>query len=183
MNVAPFVGSPRDVVEKMLELVKPKPGEILYDLGSGDGRVLIMAAKKFGANCVGIELRGDLISRAVEEIKKLNLESRIQIIKGDFFDIDVSNADIVFLYLTTSANEKLRPKLEKELKKGARVASHDYEVRGWMPSKVYKDESNGHVIYLYIFDPKKILKKRETPIHESGTPYPFYYPTRPFTLF
>ncbi|MCP8312534.1 MAG: class I SAM-dependent methyltransferase [Candidatus Methylarchaceae archaeon HK02M1] len=177
MNVAPFVGSPHDVVEKMLELVKPKLGEILYDLGSGDGRVLIMAAKRFGTNCVGIELRGDLISRAMEEIKRLNLESRIQIIKGDFFDIDISNADIVFLYLTTSANEKLRPKLEKELKKGVRVVSHDYEVRGWIPSKVYKDELNGHLIYLYVFDPKKITKKSESIIHENRIPYPFYYST------
>jgi len=152
MRVSPFVGSPRDVVQKMLELANPKPGEILYDMGSGDGRVLIMAAKKFGMYCVGIELHDDLIDRAMKEIKKLKLESRIQIIKGDFFNIDISNADIVFLYLTTLANEKLRPKLEKELKSGSRIVSHDYEVKGWLPSNVYRDESNGHVIYLYIFD-------------------------------
>jgi len=173
MNVAPFVGSPHDVVEKMLELAKPKPSEILYDMGSGDGRVLIMAAKKFGMHCVGIELRDDLINRAMEEIKRLNLDSRIKIIKGDFFDIDVSDADIIFLYLTTSANEKLRPKLEKELKNRARVISHNYEVRSWIPSKVYRDQLNEHVIFLYIFDPIKTPKPRETPMHESRTPYIF----------
>ena len=162
MNVAPFVGSPRDVVEKMLEIVEPKSGEILYDMGSGDGRVLIMAAKKFGINCIGIELRDDLVSRTKEEIKRLNLERKIQITNDDFFKIDISDADVVFLYLTTLANEKLRPKLEKELKGGVRVISHDYEIRGWIPTKVFKDEPDGHIIYFYIFDPLKTPKPLET---------------------
>ncbi|MCP8309874.1 MAG: class I SAM-dependent methyltransferase, partial [archaeon] len=112
MNVAPFVESPIDVVRKMLQLVEPKPDEILYDLGSGNGRILITAAKEFHLHCVGIEIRQDLFKKAIDEIKWLNLESRIKMINEDFFNVNISNADIVTLYLTTLANEKLRPKLE-----------------------------------------------------------------------
>ncbi|MCP8313981.1 MAG: class I SAM-dependent methyltransferase, partial [archaeon] len=112
MNVAPFVESPIDVVRKMLQLVEPKPDEILYDLGSGNGRILITAAKEFHLRCIGIEIRQDLFKKAIDEIKWLNLESRIKMINEDFFNVNISNADIVTLYLTTLANEKLRPKLE-----------------------------------------------------------------------
>jgi predicted RNA methylase len=159
MNVAPFVESPQDVVKKMLELVEPKNGEILYDMGSGDGRIIIMAAKDFGLRCVGIEIREDLVKRAIAEIKRFNLESKIKVINDDFFNVDISDADIVTLYLTTSANEKLRPKLEKELKAGARVVSHDYEIRGWRPTKVSRDDPPGHTIYLYVYDPLKTPMK------------------------
>ncbi|MEM3538790.1 MAG: methyltransferase domain-containing protein [Nitrososphaerales archaeon] len=155
MNVAPFVESPQEVVKKMLQLVEPKNDELLYDMGSGDGRIIIMAAKDFGLRCVGIEIREDLVKRAMAEIKRFNLENRIKVINGDFFNVDISNADIVTLYLTTSANEKLRPKLEKELKVGARVVSHDYEIRGWRPTKISRDDPPGHTIYLYVYDPLK----------------------------
>ncbi|MCP8317189.1 MAG: methyltransferase domain-containing protein [archaeon] len=157
MNVAPFVESPIDVVRKMLQVADPKPDEILYDLGSGNGRILITAAKEFKLRCVGIEIRQDLFKKAINEIKWLNLESRIKIINEDFFNVNISNADIVTLYLTTSANERLRPKLEKELKSGTRVVSHDYEIRGWMPTKIIKDDPIGHTIYFYFFDPAKTL--------------------------
>jgi len=130
MNVSPFVGSPLNVVRKMLQLVEPKPNEFLYDLGSRDGRILIMAAKEFQLRCIGIEIHQDLFKKAIDEIKSLNLESRIKIINEDFFNVNISNADIVTLYLNASANEKLRPKLEKELKIGARVVSHDYQIMG-----------------------------------------------------
>ncbi|MCP8317547.1 MAG: class I SAM-dependent methyltransferase [archaeon] len=177
MNVAPFVESPQDVVKKMLELAKPKNDEVLYDMGSGDGRIIITAAKDFGLHCIGIEIREDLVKRARAEIRRLNLESRIKVINDDFFSVDVSNADIVTLYLTTSANEKLRPKLEKELKSGARVVSHDYEIRGWKPTKVSRDDPPGHTIYLYIFDPLK------TPQPASKTSPLFSYQDRPFLYF
>jgi len=167
MNVAPFVESPQDVVKKMLELVEPKNGEILYDMGSGDGRIIIMAAKDFGLRCVGIEIREDLVKRAIAEIKRFNLESKIKVINDDFFNVDISDADIVTLYLTTSANEKLRPKLEKELKAGARIVSHDYEIRGWRPTKVSRDDPPGHTIYLYVYDPLK------TPMRNMSK-FPFF---------
>lgn len=165
MNVAPFVESPQEVVKKMLQLVEPKDNELLYDMGSGDGRIIIMAAKDFGLRCVGIEIREDLVRRTMAEIKRFNLESRIKVINDDFFNVDISNADIVTLYLTTSANEKLRPKLEKELKAGARVVSHDYEIRGWKPTKISRDDPPGHTIYLYVYDPLKTHIKNGSKFH------------------
>ncbi|MEM3383797.1 MAG: class I SAM-dependent methyltransferase [Nitrososphaerales archaeon] len=157
MDVSPFVESPIQVVKKMLQLAEPKPGEILYDMGSGDGRILIIAAKEFNLRCVGIEIRQDLFKRSLDEVKRLNLEDRIKIINADFFNVNISDADIVTLYLNSSANEKLRPKLEKELKVGTRVVSHDYEIKGWMPTKVVRNDPIGHNIYLYVFDPPRIF--------------------------
>jgi len=180
MNVSPFVETPLDVVKKMLQLTSPKPDEILYDLGSGDGRIVITAAKEFNLRSIGIEIREDLFKRAITEIKRLNLSDRIKVINEDFFNVDISDADIVTLYLTTSANEKLRPKLEKELKSGTRVVSHDYEIRGWVPSKIVKDDPIGHTIYFYIFDPVK------TPVPQgsiTSSPSPTGIGHRLFPLF
>ena len=139
----------------MLILAELKPGEVVYDLGSGDGRVVIMAAKEFGARAVGVELRGDLVKRALNEVMKLHLESRVKIVQDDLFKVDVNPADIVTLYLTTSANKKIKPKLESELKPGARVVSHDYAIPGWKTFKVNKFCENprlgypSHTIYVY----------------------------------
>jgi tRNA A58 N-methylase Trm61 len=139
----------------MLVLAELKPGEIVYDLGSGDGRVVIMAAQEFGAKAVGVELRGDLARRALNEVMKVNLESEVKIVQDDLFNIDISTADIVTLYLTTSANKKIKPKLESELKPGARVVSHDYAIPGWKTFKLNKFCENqnleypSHTIYVY----------------------------------
>ena len=155
MFISPFVATPFSVVRQMLVLVELKPGETVYDLGSGDGRVAIMAAQEFGGKAVGIELREDLVKRALNEVMKLNLERRVKIINEDLFNVDVSPADIVTLYLTTSANKKIKPKLEAELKPGARVVSHDYEIPGWKSFKVNKFSENpklgypSHMIYVY----------------------------------
>jgi len=97
---------------------------------------------------VGVEMRDDLVERARSEIKKLNLEDRVQVVHEDFFSVNLKEADVVTLYLTTSGNERLRPKLEQELKKGARVISHDFKVGNWKPSVVY-NELLGHTIYSY----------------------------------
>jgi len=153
--VAPFVASHPQVVHRMLELAEVKAGEVVYDLGSGDGRVVIMAAQEFGARGVGVELREDLAKRAVERVQELRLGGRIRIVNEDMFRVDVSPADVVTLYLTTSANNKVKPKLESELRPGARVVSHDYEVLGWKPLKVDNFCENpglgypSHTIYLY----------------------------------
>lgn len=139
----------------MLILAELKPGEKLYDLGSGDGRTVIMAAKDFGAKSVGVELREDLVKRALGNIQELGLEKKAQIFQDDIFKVDLSQADVVFLYLTTSANEKVKPKLETELKPGARIVSHDYEILGWKPSKVDNFCENprigypSHTLYVY----------------------------------
>jgi len=153
--IAPFVASPLPVVRRMLILAELKPGETLYDLGAGDGRTLIMAAQEFGARAVGVELREDLAKRALNSVHELGLEDRVNVVHGDLFDVDISPADVVFLYLTTSANDKVRPKLETELKPGARVVSHDYEILGWKALKVEKFCENpklgfpSHTLYLY----------------------------------
>ena len=155
MFLAPFVATPTPVVRQMLILADLKPGEVLYDLGSGDGRAVIMAAKDFGATSVGVELRDDLAKRALDGIQKLELEDKTKILQTDIFTVNLSSANVVFLYLTTSANEKIKPKLETELKPGTRVVSHDYEILGWKPLKVDNFCENpklgypSHTLYVY----------------------------------
>lgn len=155
MYIAPYVSSPLPVVRQMLVLSELRPGELIYDLGSGDGRVVIMAAQEFGARAVGVELREDLVKRALERVSELGLDSRVKIVQNDMFNVDLKPADVVTLYLTTSANEKVKPKLESELRKGTRIVSHDYEVLGWKPDRVDKFCENprlgypSHTIYVY----------------------------------
>lgn len=147
----PFVSTPEPVVRRMLKLADVKPGEIVYDLGAGDGRVLIIAALEFGARAVGVEIRPQLIYEIEKKIKMYNLGNKVKIIHGNFFDVDISEADIVTLYLLTSVNEKLKPKLRRELKEGARIVSHDFEIPGWKPLRVeiLPDIWTTHKIYLY----------------------------------
>ena len=155
MFIAPYVPSPLPVIQHMLKLADLKAGEVLFDLGAGDGRTVIMAAKAFGARAVGVELREDLAKKALSTIHDNGLADRVTIVNGDMFSVKLTSADVVFLYLTTSANEKIRPKLETELKKGGRVVSHDYEIIGWNPIKVENFCENpklgypSHTIYLY----------------------------------
>jgi predicted RNA methylase len=155
MFIAPFVPSPVPVIQFMLKLANLKAGEVLFDLGAGDGRTVIMAAKAFGARAVGVELREDLAKKALSTIYDSGLADRVTIVNGDLFGVNLTSADVVFLYLTTSANEKIRPKLETDLKKGVRVVSHDYEIVGWKPLKVENFCENpklgypSHTIYLY----------------------------------
>ena len=155
MFLAPFVATPTPVVRQMLILAELKPGDILFDLGSGDGRTVIMAAQDFGATSVGVELRDDLAKRALDNIHKLDLNEKTQIMQKDIFTVDLSSANVVFLYLTTSANERIKPKLEAELKPGTRVVSHDYEILGWKAKKVENFCENpklgypSHTLYVY----------------------------------
>ncbi len=155
MFIAPFVPSPVQVIQFMLTLADLKAGEVFFDLGAGDGRTVIMAARSFGARAVGIELREDLAKKALSTINENGLSDRITIVNGDMFSVNLTSADVVFLYLTTSANEKIRPKLENDLRKGVRVVSHDYEIVGWKPVRVENYCENpklgypSHTIYLY----------------------------------
>jgi len=153
--LAPFVATPTSVVRQMLTLAELKPEDVLYDLGSGDGRAVIMATKDFGAKSVGIELRDDLTKRALTIINTLDLNEKTQILQKDIFDVNLSAANVVFLYLTTSANERIKSKLESELKPGTRIVSHDYEIIGWEPKRVDNFCENpklgypSHSIYVY----------------------------------
>jgi predicted RNA methylase len=155
MFIAPFVPSPIVVIERMLKLADLKAGEVMFDMGAGDGRTVIMAAKNFGARGVGIELREDLAKKALSGIHENGLSDRVTIVIGDMFNVNLTSADVVFLYLTTSANEKIRHKMETDLKKGVRVVSHDYEIIGWKPEKIESFCENpqlgypSHTLYLY----------------------------------
>lgn len=152
-KLAPYYPTPESVVEKMLLLGGLKSGEKMFDLGSGDGRLVIMAAKKFGADATGVELDSDLYKQSTDRIKRMNLESKARIIHGDVMKQDYSAADMLTIYLLPSSNEKMRPILEKQLKKGTRVVCHDFEVAGWTPDKIETIDDDGegrsHTLYLY----------------------------------
>ena len=151
MSLAPFVPSPQNVVTAMLQLANLKKDEILYDLGCGDGRIIFEAAQKFGAKAVGVELDEGRYKECVRKVKEANLEDRIEIIHGDLLSVNLKKADVVTLYLLTSSNDKVRPNLERDLKKGARVVSHDFSMAKWTPSRVSEIKENwgSHTLYLY----------------------------------
>lgn len=152
-HIVPYVPTPLSVAQKMLELARVEPDDVVYDLGSGDGRIVILAAQKFGAHAVGVELNPDLYKQSSERIKELHLEERAKILNENMFDVNVRHATVVTLYLLTSVNEALRPMLEKQLRSGARVVSHDFQMPGWKPDKaeeVTSEAGVSHKIYLYI---------------------------------
>ncbi len=137
----------------MLELAQVDSHDKVYDLGSGDGRIVIMAAQQFGAEAVGAEINGELYKQSSARIVELGLEKRAKILHEDMFDINLRPATVVTLYLLTVVNERLRPVLEKQLRAGTRVVSHDFQVPGWKPDKVIEVVSgNGvsHKLYLDI---------------------------------
>jgi SAM-dependent methyltransferase len=155
-KLAPYVASPTRVVDRMLELANIKPGETVFDLGSGDGRVLIAAVEKYKAKAVGVEISPKLVAQATANIQKEGLAEQARVIQGDVLNADLTGADVVFLYLVTPLNEKLRPRFERFLKPGARVISHDYAVPGWKPAHAEKtDDRHTHLIYVYEMPPLK----------------------------
>ena len=137
----------------MLELGGLKPGEKMFDLGSGDGRIVIMAAQKYQADATGIELVDFHYKQSMEKIRGLGLQKTARIIHGDISKQDYSPASLVTIYLLPSSNDKIRPLLEKQLKKGTRIVSHDFPFRDWTPEKEITIEDDGegrsHTLYLY----------------------------------
>ncbi len=150
-KVAPFVPTPMDVVEKMLEIAKVTSADVVYDLGSGDGRIVLTAAEKYGAKAVGVELDKDLATESEAEAKRRNLDKLVTIIQGDLFLTNVKPASVVTVYLLQAANRKLSPILEKDLKPGTRVVAHDIRIPDWKPVEELSLKSDGvqHFIYLY----------------------------------
>jgi len=133
----------------MLDMARVKQGDVVYDLGSGDGRILIAAANRH-AQAVGVELNPKLVADATAEISRAGVADRAKVIQGDVLTTDISGANVVTIYMDTSSNTKLRPQLEKYLKPGARVVSHDAEIPGWKPILVQRtQEGRNHTIYLY----------------------------------
>jgi protein-L-isoaspartate O-methyltransferase len=131
-----FVPTPQSVVDAMLELAAVKSTDVVYDLGSGDGRIVITAAKKYGARGVGIEIDPALVNKATENAAAAGVSDRVRFLTQDLFKSDLSNATVVTLYLLQSINERLRPKLVRELKPGTRVVSHVFNMGPeWPPEK------------------------------------------------
>ena len=152
-KLAPYYPTPESVVEKMLQFGALKSGEKHFDLGSGDGRIVIMAADKYKADSTGVEFDLDLFKQSSDRIRKRGLDKRARIIHGDVMQQNYGSADLLTVYLLPSSNDKLRPILEKQLKKGTRIVSHDFEFSGWTPEKVESIDDDGegrsHTMYLY----------------------------------
>ncbi len=161
-TVAPFVSSPQEVVDRMLEMGQVKEGQTVYDLGCGDGRILITAAQRYHAKAIGIEISEVLAKMASDNVVRLGLQDQIRIIHGDLMKIKlVPPADVVTIYLDTNANEKLRPILANSLRAGARVVSHDFQIPGWQPAQVDRIDilHRKHTIYLYEMPPVSDAEK------------------------
>ena len=153
-KLAPYYPTPETIVMKMLQLGGLKAGEKMFDLGSGDGRIVILAAQKFHAEAVGVELDKDLCRQSAARIQKLGLDKLAKIVNGDLLQQNYSSADLVTVYLLPeSIDNKVQPLLEKQLKKGARVVAHDFEFKAWKPEKVENipddGEGRSHALYLY----------------------------------
>ena len=157
-----FVPTPQEVVEKMLELAEVKKDDLVYDLGCGDGRIVVTAAKKYGCRGVGYDIDPDRVIESMENVKNNNVQKLVHIEQKDIFTLDLSEASVITLYLLSSLNVKLIPQLEK-LKPGTRIVSHDFDMRGIVtPDRsitVTTDNNETHDIYLWIAPLKKNDKK------------------------
>jgi SAM-dependent methyltransferase len=149
-----YVPTPQQVVDAMLELAEVTQNDIVYDLGSGDGRIPITAAKKYGIHSVGIEINPRLIKEANENAQKEGVSDRVQFLEQDLFQTNLSEATVVTLYLLPEVNLKLRPQLFKQLKPGTRVVSHTFDMGDWKPDKIVRTPQ-GSIIYLWVI-PKEI---------------------------
>ena len=142
-----YVPTPYEVVDEMLRLANVKKGDVLYDLGSGDGRIPVTAAKKFGVRAVGIDIDPQRIKEATENAKKHGVGKLVTFKHEDLYKTDFKDATVVTLYLLPDLNVKLRPRLLNELKPGTRIVSHQFDMGTWKPEK--KVELNGRVVYLW----------------------------------
>ena len=150
-RAAPYYPTPQVVVEQMLKLGELKKGETMFDLGSGDGRIVITGAQK-GAKAIGVELDKGLVLQSRQRISKLGLESSASIIEGDIFQQDYATADLITVYLLPVTNIRLSPVLEKKMKRGVRIVCHDFEFTEWNPEKtvvVEDTEGRSHTLFLY----------------------------------
>ena len=152
-KLAPFISTPEDVVERMLAFAGVTRTDVVYDLGCGDGRIPIAAAKKYGARGVGLDIDPALVARARENAKAAAVDSLVNFRVEDVLTADVSEATVVTLYLLTSSNERLRPMLQRQLKPGARIVSHAFSMgRDWPADKVDQFVSaRGDEVTLYLW--------------------------------
>jgi len=147
-----YVPTPSEVVDTMLKMAAVTKADTVYDLGCGDGRIVITAAQKFGARGVGIDIDPQRVAEATENVKKGNVADRVKIIRGDLFEADISAATVVTLYLLTDLNLKLRPKLLRDLNPGTRVVSHAFNMGDWKPER--QASVGGTSVYLWRIPPR-----------------------------
>ncbi len=148
----PFVPTPPEVIDRMLEMARVKREDVIYDLGSGDGRILIQAAKRYGTKGVGVEIDPDLVRQAQNNALREKVNQLVEFRTGDALSTDVSPATVVTLYMLPDFNAKLRPIFDRQLKSGARVVSHDFPIEGWVPDRVERvkgDFLHDHTIFLF----------------------------------
>jgi SAM-dependent methyltransferase len=152
-SLAPFHATPDDVVDRMLFLAEVTPGDVVLDLGSGDGRIPIRAAQKYGARGIGVDIDPRLIEQSRGNAKKAGVEALVEFRLEDALTTDLSKATVVTLYLLASSNEKLRPRLQKELKPGSRIVSHAFSMgRDWPADRVdHFTSANGDEVTLYLW--------------------------------
>jgi hypothetical protein len=142
-----FFPTPQPVVDKMLEMADLKPNDVLIDLGSGDGRIPITAAKRYGVRASGVEIEEALVSESRETARREDLADKVEFRKQDLFETDLGGASVITLFLSHSINMKLRPKLE-QLKPGTRIVSYGFAIGDWEPDRT--ERINGRYIYLWI---------------------------------
>ena len=148
-----FVPTPQDVVDEMLKMANVTKGDVLYDLGSGDGRIAVTAAKRYGVRAVGIDIDPERIREATENARKAGVGNLVQFRREDLFKADFHEATVVTLYLLPDLNVKLRPRLWQELKPGTRIVSHQFDMADWKPEKQL--ELNGRTIYFWTIPERK----------------------------
>jgi SAM-dependent methyltransferase len=157
-----YVPTPHDVVDKMLEIARVKKGDVVYDLGCGDGRIVVAAAKK-GAKAIGFDISAERVEEAKANVKKNKVENSAKIFEKDIFTLDLSKANVITLYLLPELNVKLIPQLEK-LQPGSRIVSHDFDMEGVKPDREFtmtsQEDGESHAIYLWTVPLKKKATKK-----------------------
>ena len=151
-KIVPYVPTPQEVVERMLELAQVKKGDVVYDLGSGDGRIVVTAAKKYGVRAIGFEIDPERIRESAENIKKAGVGHLVEIRQQDIRTVDLSPASVLTMYLLPEVNLMIRPNIWQQMKPGSRVVSHDFDMGDWKPLKTenIKDGSSwDHTLYLW----------------------------------
>ncbi len=147
-----YVGTPYDLVSKMLQMAKVKKGDLVYDLGCGDGRMLVLAAQKYGCRGVGYDIDPERIAASEENVARNHVEDLVKIVQADIFTLDLSKADVIPIYLLPEMNRKLLPQLDK-LKPGSRIVCHDYDLEGIVADEtisiVSNEDNANHTLSLY----------------------------------
>lgn len=148
----PFVPTSQELVVEMLKLANVNKNDVVYDLGCGDGRIVVTAAKQYGAHAVGVDINPERIKEATENARKADVTDKVKFVEGDLFTAEIRPATVVTLYLLPNVNLKLRPRLLAELKPGTRVVSHSFDMDDWKPDK--EVDVNGSRLYLWVIPEK-----------------------------